>query len=79
LPLLVVWAEFAALIGSAVTAQLDLGVNIGLFLDQLPRQVQIVNFWIGLAKGALFGVTIALVGSWFGMPTGSATTPRCRW
>lgn len=67
LPLLVVWTDFAALIGGAVTAQVDLGVNVGLFLDQLPRQVQIVNFWIGLAKGALFGFTIALVGCWFGI------------
>lgn len=67
LPLLVVWTDFAALIGGAVTAQMDLGVGFRLFLDQLPQQIQIVNFWIGLAKGALFGLTIALIGCWFGM------------
>jgi phospholipid/cholesterol/gamma-HCH transport system permease protein len=26
-----------------------------------------VNFWIGLGKGALFGMTIALIGCYFGM------------
>ena len=67
LPLLVVWTDFAALIGGAVTAQMDLGVGFRLFLDQLPQQIQIVNFWIGLAKGALFGLTIALIGCHFGM------------
>ncbi|HEX5960862.1 MAG TPA: ABC transporter permease [Rhodanobacteraceae bacterium] len=67
LPLLVVWTDFAALIGGAVTAQADLGVRFDLFLAQLPAQVQIVNFWIGLAKGALFGVTIAVIGCHFGM------------
>jgi phospholipid/cholesterol/gamma-HCH transport system permease protein len=67
LPLLVVWTDFAALIGGAVTAQMDLGVGFKLFLAQLPQQIQIVNFWIGLAKGALFGLTIALIGCWFGM------------
>ena len=67
LPLLVVWTDFAALMGGALTAQADLGVGYRQFMAQLPAQVQIVNFWIGLAKGALFGVTIAVVGCWFGM------------
>ncbi|HET6632263.1 MAG TPA: ABC transporter permease [Rhodanobacteraceae bacterium] len=66
-PLLVVWTDFFALIGSAMTAQFDLGIGYKLFLARLPEQVQIVNFWIGLGKGALFGMTIALVGCYFGM------------
>ncbi|HEX7369171.1 MAG TPA: ABC transporter permease [Rhodanobacteraceae bacterium] len=66
-PLLVVWTDFAALIGGALTAQMDLGVGYRLFFAQLPAQVQIVNFWIGLSKGALFGFTIALVGCYFGI------------
>lgn len=66
-PLLVVWTDFVALIGGAVTAQADLGIGYRLFLGQLPQQIQIVNFWIGLGKGALFGLTIALVGCYFGM------------
>ena len=42
-PLVVVWADFTALIGGAVTAQADLGVGWRLFLAQLPEQVQIVS------------------------------------
>src|SRR5690348_9004431 len=66
-PLLVVWTDIAALFGGALTGQLDLGVGYRLFLLQLPQSVQIVNFWIGLGKGALFGMTIALIGCYFGM------------
>ena len=73
LPLLVVWTDFAALIGGALTAQADLGVGYRQFLAQLPAQVQIVNFWIGLAKGALFGITIAVIGCYFGMHTSANT------
>lgn len=66
-PLLVVWTDVAALIGGALTAQWDLGVGFRLFLQQLPQSIQIVNFWIGLGKGALFGLTIAVVGCYFGI------------
>jgi phospholipid/cholesterol/gamma-HCH transport system permease protein len=78
LPLLVVWTDFAALLGGAVTAQANLGVRFDLFFAQLPQQVQIVNFWIGLAKGALFGLTIALVGCWFGISASPDTAGLSR-
>jgi phospholipid/cholesterol/gamma-HCH transport system permease protein len=78
LPLLVVWTDFAALIGGAVTAQMDLGVGYRLFLARLPEQVQIVNFWIGLGKGALFGLTIAVVGCYFGMNASPDTASLSR-
>jgi phospholipid/cholesterol/gamma-HCH transport system permease protein len=67
LPLLVVWADVAGLLGGALMAQADLNVGYRLFLSQLPQQVQIVNFWMGLAKGVLFGLTIGVVGCYFGM------------
>jgi phospholipid/cholesterol/gamma-HCH transport system permease protein len=78
LPLLVVWTDFVALVGGALTAQMDLGVGYGLFFAQLPQQVQIVNFWIGLAKGVLFGLTIAVVGCYFGMTTAPDTSSLSR-
>ena len=67
MPLLVVWTDIATLMGGALTAQGALGINYRLFLEQFLQQVQIVNFWIGIGKGALFGVVIALVGCYFGM------------
>ncbi|MGH8110588.1 MAG: MlaE family ABC transporter permease [Rhodanobacteraceae bacterium] len=77
-PLLVVWTDITALLGGAVTAQSDLGVSFRLFLAQLPQQVQIVNFWIGFIKGGLFGLTIALVGCYFGMSASPDTAGLSR-
>ncbi len=67
MPLLVVWTNCTTMLGSALAAHAALGINFRLFLMQAVQQVQIVNFWIGIGKGALFGFVIALVGCWFGM------------
>ncbi|MGN8160093.1 ABC transporter permease [Salinisphaera sp. RV14] len=67
MPLLVVWTDGAEIMGGATTAQFDLGVPFALFIARLPESVQIYNFWLGLGKGALFGLIIALVGSYFGL------------
>ncbi|HLQ84756.1 MAG TPA: ABC transporter permease, partial [Salinisphaeraceae bacterium] len=67
MPLLVVWADCMVALGSAVTAQAQLGIDYRLFLHQMMQQVQLVNFWIGIGKGALFGFVIAVVGCYFGM------------
>lgn len=67
MPLLVVWTDCTAAVGSAFAAHLELGINYHLFLEQMILQVQVVNFWIGFGKGVLFGGVIALVGCYFGM------------
>ncbi|MES1934701.1 MlaE family ABC transporter permease [Salinisphaera hydrothermalis] len=67
MPLLVVWTDGAEIMGGATTAQLDLNVPFALFIARLPESVQMYNFWLGLAKGAIFGLIIALVGSYFGL------------
>ncbi|HET6725680.1 MAG TPA: ABC transporter permease [Gammaproteobacteria bacterium] len=66
-PLLVVWADFTGLVGSAITADWFLGVNWQLFFSRLPMEVPIVNFWIGLGKGIVFGFMIALISTYFGI------------
>ncbi len=66
LPLLIVWTDTIALIGGMVSAQLALDIGYQQFIDQLPKAVPIVNFYIGLAKGLAFGLMIALVACHFG-------------
>lgn len=78
MPLLVVWTDVTSMLGSAIAAQAQLGINFQLFLEQAVQQVQIVNFWIGLGKGALFGLVIALVGSYFGMVSSPDTESMSR-
>jgi phospholipid/cholesterol/gamma-HCH transport system permease protein len=66
LPLLIVWTDAMALIGGMVSAQLTLGIGYQQFLDQLPKAVPIVNFYIGLGKGVTFGMMIAMISCHYG-------------
>jgi len=67
LPLLVLWSTAIALIGGMVSAALQLDISYGFFFQTLPRVVPMANLWIGLAKGAVFGMFIALVACHFGL------------
>lgn len=78
MPLLVVWTSCATLLGSAFAAGAGLGIDYRFFLQQAVQQVQAVNVWIGLGKGALFGLVIALAGCWFGMSAAPDTESLSR-
>jgi phospholipid/cholesterol/gamma-HCH transport system permease protein len=53
--------------GGMVAAHISLGIGYRYFLGALPNVVPIANYWIGLGKGAVFGVIIALVACHFGL------------
>ncbi|AVZ79133.1 ABC transporter permease [Zoogloeaceae bacteirum Par-f-2] len=67
MPLLVLWTSAVALLGGMVSAWVQLDLSFGFFLEALPRVVPIANLYIGLAKGAVFGLLIALVACHFGL------------
>lgn len=67
MPLLVVWTDMIALIGGAMAARLELGISLHQFLLKLPSAVPVANFFIGLGKGVVFGLFIALVACHFGL------------
>jgi len=67
MPLLVLWTSSVALLGGAVSAWVELGIAPVFFLETLPRVVPIANLYIGLVKGAVFGLLIALVACHFGL------------
>ena len=66
-PLVGLWTSTIALLGGMVAAHLSLGVGYYYFLDAVPKVVPIANYWIGLGKGVVFGVIIALVACHFGL------------
>jgi phospholipid/cholesterol/gamma-HCH transport system permease protein len=66
LPLLVVWNEMVALTGGMLSAKFALDISFHQFIETLPKVVPIVNFYIGLAKGVVFGVMIAMIACHFG-------------
>ncbi|MDP1525239.1 MAG: ABC transporter permease [Rhodocyclaceae bacterium] len=67
MPLLVLWTTTMALIGGMVSAQLQLDIGYGFFIETLPKAVPAANVVIGLAKGLVFGIAIALVACHFGL------------
>ena len=67
MPLLVVWTDAMALLGGMVSAKMELGLSTRYFIQKLPDAVPLVNYMIGLLKGTVFGMLIALVSCHFGM------------
>lgn len=67
MPLLILWTDAVALVGGMVTARLRLGLGIGYFVSALPEAVPIANLWLGLGKGVVFGLFIALIACHFGL------------
>ncbi len=67
MPLLVMWTSAIALLGGILAAQLQLGINYQYFISELPNTVPVANLWLALAKGAVCGMTIALIACHFGL------------
>src|SRR5471030_1730992 len=67
MPLLVIWTDMMALIGGMVSAKIELNLSARYFLQKLPDAVPLANYMIGLGKGAVFGILIALVSCHFGL------------
>lgn len=67
MPLLILWTDAIALIGGMVSAQVQLGLDYRHFASSLPDAVPIANLWLGLGKGVVFGILIALIACHFGL------------
>lgn len=67
MPLLVVWCAAAGIIGGMVSANLEMGLDYGYFIEALPKVVPLANLWIGIGKGFFFGMLIALIACHFGL------------
>jgi phospholipid/cholesterol/gamma-HCH transport system permease protein len=67
MPLLILWTDAVALAGGMISAQVQLGIDYRYFISYLPAAVPIANVWLGLAKGIVFGIFIALIACHFGL------------
>lgn len=66
MPLLITWTDIVALTGGMLAAHFGLDIDFAYFLQALPAAVPMANIWIGLGKGAVFGMLIALVACHYG-------------
>jgi phospholipid/cholesterol/gamma-HCH transport system permease protein len=67
LPLVVLWTNAIALAGGMLAAQMELGISYIYFVSSLPDSVPIANLWLGLGKGIVFGILIALIACHYGL------------
>jgi phospholipid/cholesterol/gamma-HCH transport system permease protein len=67
MPLLVAWTDVMALAGGILAARWQLGISATFFLRELPDAVPVANLWLGLGKGVVFGMLIALTACHFGL------------
>lgn len=67
LPLLIIWTDAVALVGGMVAAHAELGLSYRYFIDALPGAVPVANLYLGLGKGVVFGVLIALLACHYGL------------
>jgi phospholipid/cholesterol/gamma-HCH transport system permease protein len=73
MPLVVLWTSAIALIGGMVVAEIQLGLGHQFFLSKLADVVPVANLWLGLSKGVVCGMVIALISCHFGLRIKSNT------
>lgn len=66
LPLVVLWTSAIAVLGGMIAARLELDIGFSEFLMLLPQVVPVGSFWIGIVKGAVFGLLISVIACHFG-------------
>ncbi|ABE50632.1 ABC transporter permease [Methylobacillus flagellatus] len=66
-PFLVIWTSCWALLGGALSANIELGLGFRFFFDYLAAVVQPVNITLGLIKGVMFGFIVAVMACHFGL------------
>ncbi len=67
LPLLVLWCDAIALVGGMLAADWELGISYRQFLHTLPATLPPSNLWLGVGKGMLFGILIAVIACHYGL------------
>jgi len=70
MPLLTVYADIVGIIGGAVVGTSMLGLTPREYFEQTRSAVYLSDFFIGVGKGAVFGVVVALAGCLRGMQSG---------
>jgi phospholipid/cholesterol/gamma-HCH transport system permease protein len=66
-PLLVLFGDFVGIMGGRVVADVVANQNPNLFDSQLFQSLEIWDVMSGLIKSVFFGLTIAVIGSYFGL------------
>ena len=67
MPLLVMWTNIFALTGGMLAAHFSIGLSMSYFISALPDATPVGSLLIGIGKGVIFGIMIALTACHFGL------------
>jgi len=70
MPLLTLYADLVGILGGAVVGVGMLSLSPTEYFEQTRTAVTVSDFLIGVAKGSVFGVVVALAGCLRGMQSG---------
>src|SRR5262249_33266431 len=69
MPLLTMFANVFGVFGGMIMAHAKLGISFAVFLDRLPRAIEMSTLFVGLFKAPVFAVIIGVVGCFQGLRT----------
>ena len=69
MPILVVFANFIAVMGAFIVANVLLSIPAGLFFSEIPKWFRVYDIGAGLVKALVFGAITALIGCHIGFKT----------
>ena len=72
MPLLVLYADLIGILGGLLVSTLLLDFSVYQFLEGMNEAVALPDFFIGLVKGTIFGILIAISGCLRGMQCGNS-------
>ena len=67
MPLLGFYSALVAIVGGAFISMWQLGIPFVTFITRIQEVVPIHDLWVGLLKGPVFGLIIAIAGCYHGM------------
>jgi phospholipid/cholesterol/gamma-HCH transport system permease protein len=70
MPLLTVYSDLLAILGGAFVGVTMLDLGLIEYLDRTAQALTLTNFFLGIAKGAIFGILVALSGCLRGIQSG---------
>ncbi len=73
IPVLALFADVVGFGGAMVVANLQLDTPMGFFLRTALESINMQDFMSGLGKAPFFGVSIAMIGCYYGMHTRGGT------
>jgi phospholipid/cholesterol/gamma-HCH transport system permease protein len=74
MPLLTLYADLLGILGGLFVAVTALDMNLMEYYSETTKAVGLVNLWIGLFSGLVFGVLVALSGCLRGMQCGRSAS-----